>query len=560
MDIVKLLKEAEADGVRLRVVQDELKVGVPAGKEHWLDKLAPHKEAILRHIQGEPAEAELPPAEPPDVLRYLPFPIDALPPVVGDYVSAAATAIGCDPSFVALPLLACLARAIGNARVIRIKRKWTESAIIWAAIVGKSGTHKSPAMKAAVTFLEKKQEQAVTKYRDAMTRYDEDKARYDKQYTEWKRSKKPHEPPPWEPEPPKCLRYLTTDITIEALAVRLSEQFDGLIVIRDELAGWLNGMGEYKGGKGSDAGHWLSMYSAAPLTVDRKTGLKQLIHVPRAAVSIVGGIQPGILLSAIGREHRQDGLCARLLLAKPEPKPVRWTEGEIDEATESSMGAVFDHLLSLEPAADADGNDIPFPIDLSPEAKDRWVQFYNQHRAEMADLNEDLASAWAKLEAYTARFALIFQLCLSATDSGSSKVVEERALRSAITLTEWFGNEAKRVYALFHETLEEQDVRELEELVHRKGGRATPRDLMRSSRKWERADEAEAALQKLVDAGRGSWSLQPPSGKGGRPTRVFVLNGVTDVDTTSPNPGESNGSVNVNATDNSEQDDEWGEL
>ena len=78
---------------------------------------------------------------------------------------------------------------------------------------------------------------------------------------------------------------------------------------RDELAGWLGGIAEYKGGKGSDLGHWLACWSAVPLTVDRKTGAVKMLHVPRAAVSIVGGIQPGVLRAAIGREHLQDGLC-----------------------------------------------------------------------------------------------------------------------------------------------------------------------------------------------------------------------------------------------------------
>ena len=47
---------------------------------------------------------------------YQPFPVDALPEAIRGYVMAAARAIGCDPAFVALPLLAALAAAIGNTR------------------------------------------------------------------------------------------------------------------------------------------------------------------------------------------------------------------------------------------------------------------------------------------------------------------------------------------------------------------------------------------------------------------------------------------------------------
>ena len=63
----------------------------------------------------------------PNAASYKPFPVDALPEVVGIYVSAAAAAIGCDPAFIALPLLVSLARAIGNRMVIRLKSTWLES-------------------------------------------------------------------------------------------------------------------------------------------------------------------------------------------------------------------------------------------------------------------------------------------------------------------------------------------------------------------------------------------------------------------------------------------------
>jgi hypothetical protein len=61
-------------------------------------------------------------------------------------------------------------------------------------------------------------------------------------------------------------------VTIEALAALLAVQFAGLLVLRDELGG----IAEYKGGKGSDLGHWLASWSRVPLTVDRKTGAQRM--------------------------------------------------------------------------------------------------------------------------------------------------------------------------------------------------------------------------------------------------------------------------------------------
>jgi hypothetical protein len=478
---------------------------------------------------------------------YKPMPVNVLPPAVANYVAAASAAIGCDPAFIALPLLGSLARAIGNKRVIRLKRSWTEPAIVWAAIVGKSGSHKTPALTAATSFLNQMQANAITAFKESVARYDEEKALYERDYAAWKRAKT-SEPPPWPPAEPACERFITTDCTIEALANLLHSQFDGVVVCRDELAGWLGGIAEYKGGKGSDLGHWLATWSAAPLTVDRKTGAVKMIHVPRAAVSIVGGIQPGVLRTAIGHEHLQDGLCARLLMAMPDAKPVRWSDSIVDPQTESAMAGIFDRLIGMSSGADGEGNPEPHAMPLNDSAKLVWVSYFNRHRAELADLDDDLAAAWSKLEAYTARFALIFQLCSWAAGEqyASDQVIDEAAMRSAITLSDWFGGEARRVYATFTESDEDRHQRNLIDLIRRKGGQVTARDLMRSSRMFTTAAEAEAALDDLARAGHGRWMHIPPTPRGGKPTRVFQCVDTADTDNTPDKPEKHEGYVNVN--------------
>ena len=51
--------------------------------------------------------------------------------------------------------------------------------------------------------------------------------------------------------------------------------------------------------------------NAEPVIVDRKTGTPRTIYVRHAAVCVTGGIQPGILLRALGPEHRESGLAAQ---------------------------------------------------------------------------------------------------------------------------------------------------------------------------------------------------------------------------------------------------------
>jgi len=542
MDLLDLLHEAKKDGVLVEAIDGELVISAKPSQKFWVQRLLPYKQEIIAHLNGEPTDEEIEP--PPTQKTYQPFPIHTLPKPVGAYVRAASKAIGCDASFVALPLLASLSRAIGNSRVIRLKSTWTEPAIIWAAIVGKSGTHKTPAMQAAMRFLDWRQAESIAAHQEKLADHEQELALYERNLAAWKKSKG-NEPPPSKPEPPTCNRFTTSDCTIEALAAMLAVQFDGLLVSRDELAGWLGGIAEYKNGRGSDLGHWLACWSAQPLIVDRKTGNIKMIHVPRAAVSLVGGIQPGVLRTAIGKEHLQDGLCARLLLAMPESKPIRWTDATVDQRTEQAMSDVFDNLLSLEPIESEEGesNLSPSPLDMTPEAKTVWIEYYNRHRSDLVDLDDDLAAAWSKLEAYAARFALIFQLC----DCPRGNAIDETSMTAAIELSDWFGVEAKRVYGLFVETAEDRERRSLVELVERKGGNVTPRDLMRSCRRFQKSAEAETALERLAKAGLGHWRFQPTTATGGRPTRVFQLVDTVDTDETPLGHGDSGGCVNVNA-------------
>ena len=247
------------------------------------------------------------------------------------------------------------------------------------------------------------------------------------------------------------------------------------------------------------------------MTVDRKTSGRKIIHVARAAVSIVGGIQPGTLRRAIGREHMQDGLCARLLLAMPDPKPVTWSEAIVSPVTGNALEELLERLSTIAPAADDEGRPEPYPIPLGNDAKRLWVEYFNRHRAEQADLEDDLAAAWSKLEAYTARFALIFTLCRNR----DATIIDKQSMADAIKLSDWFGGEARRVYGTFVESDEEREQRELTDWIRKRGGNVTVRQVQQGRRDCRTTEEADQKLQRLAEAGIGKWLQVTPSQSGG---------------------------------------------
>lgn len=72
------------------------------------------------------------------MLRYRPYPVDSLPEPLRGFVRGGAESIGCDPTYIALPLLAVCASAIGNTMRLRLKDGWDVPAILWVAIIGES--------------------------------------------------------------------------------------------------------------------------------------------------------------------------------------------------------------------------------------------------------------------------------------------------------------------------------------------------------------------------------------------------------------------------------------
>ena len=543
-------KHAQQVAASLHGIAKSVKVvelpGLPAKGDvsDWLDAghtLVELWEIVLATPERKPESAtedeSLTPAEAEPPKRFKSFPVDALPKPLARFARAASEAIGCPLCFVVLPLLAVAAAMIGTSRVLELKRGWQAPSILWTAIVGESGTQKTPAMKLVLRPVKRREHKAMKRHAEALKDFDSQLAAYDKAMSAWKRNTRSDGLPPERPVPPEAERCIVSDTTVEALAPLLQANPRGLSLISDELSGWLGSFDKYSNGKGGDAANWLSTYSGEAITVDRKGGQPKTIFVPVAAVSITGGIQPGVLHRALGVENRENGLLARLLLASPPRRKKRWSEAEIDEKAEREYANLIDRLAALEVAEDEDGEPCPVVLRLTPEAKAAWLKFYDSHATEQAKLTGDLAAAWSKLEEVPARLAIVFHCVQGAVAASpakpwtsdspvaqSSTDVGAATMEAAIRVTEWFKREVRRVYAILSESDEQREQRELVERVVSEGGSITARELMHSCRRYRPTEVAEEAIDMLVSAGLGKWEDVSPSEKGGRPTRRFVLN------------------------------------
>ncbi len=455
---------------------------------------------------------------------FTPFPTDCLPELTARYVRRAGDAINCDESLIALPLITAMASAIGNTRVIELKPGWQEPSIVWTAIVGESGTHKTPSLDRALWSVNQQQKVETSLFADAMAQHEFDLLEYEDRMKQYKRSK--NSECPVKPIAPAMKRLLCQDITVEALAMLLADNPRGIQVARDELSGWVSSFDAYKKqGSSGDAAQWLQMYNGKSLMVDRKSGDHKTIFVPHASVCITGGIQPGELAKCLGQRHFENGLAARMLMCMPPRTPCLWTDSDMPDHEQAIMDDIFHNLWQLT----CDGEDNPVVCRFSDAAKQAYIEFHDQIGHELTALEGHLAAAWSKLRGYVARFALVLQLVRHAEDGTLNPTlpvtVDDESTHAAIELVYWFGNETRRIYQSMNQTEDSKQIQLLMDLIQTKGGMVTLRQAMRNGPCYKSKQSAVTAFERLEREGYGEVISSHPTVNGGRPSVIFRANG-----------------------------------
>ena len=211
---------------------------------------------------------------PPD------WPSDLFPLWWRDFIADAAEARGCPPDYVGLAVLAAVASRLGNARWGSPWEGWAEPPVLWCAAVGLPSSGKSSGMDEAAAALSTLEAEANEDWEERKREYRTRKQEADEVRDKWKAEVKaavkngaapPLQPQAArEPDPPAKRRAVTSDPTIEKAGQMAAQNPRGLLLLRDELSGWLAGMGRYSGAADSDRAFWLTAYGGA--AVDARPG------------------------------------------------------------------------------------------------------------------------------------------------------------------------------------------------------------------------------------------------------------------------------------------------
>jgi hypothetical protein len=438
------------------------------------------------------------------------FPLESLPPVMNDYVQATAEALNCDPSMVALPLLAVMGGCIGATRRILLKKGWSEQPCIWAVVMADSGSAKSPALDSASGFLKRRQ---TAEFK-----------RHERELAEWERTildlkakaKGKDESPPEEPPKPKLIQVFTKDATLEKLGEMLRDNPRGIVSIQDELIGFFGALNQYRGGKGGDREAFLSMYSGEALKIDRIS--RGTLLVPAPFVAIVGCSTPDSLRAVLSKDgNSENGLAARFLICNPPLRMRKWTDATIPEEVAERLGDRISELLDLCLQHDEFGNMHPAFLPLESDAKEVWKEWVNRHAAEQMAHKGAVAAAFSKLQGTCARIALVLQLA----DRPEAASVSGFWMEAACKIAQWAKSEQIRFWLGSGEAAKYSEQVRLAEWVRGQGGEVRVRDLLRVYRpRPSDMESARGLLAELVKQGLGKFHTVPTTG---RPAEAFRL-------------------------------------
>jgi hypothetical protein len=304
--------------------------------------------------------------------------------------------MGVDPGGLAVAALVVCAAAITDDIELQVKkhdRGWTESARLWAALVGLPSTKKTPILREAVRPLTRIDAAYAREYAVAKQKYDALPQDQRRLVTK-----------------PVRRQLKLEDTSIEAAQEVLRDNPSGVLCLADELSGWFGSMDKYNSGRGAakDRGFWLQAWNGGMYSVNRVT--RDCYLIQNLSVSVLGGIQPDLIRKMIDEAH-DDGLVQRLL-----PIVVRaGTEGQ-DTPAHDVVGAyahLIESLHKLQPTFATDWDNPAGLVDRlefddDAQAIRRRLEKKHLELMGLEVINRKLAAHVGKYDSFFTRLCVVF--------------------------------------------------------------------------------------------------------------------------------------------------------
>jgi phage/plasmid primase-like uncharacterized protein len=493
-----------------------------------LNGLVAVSERINGAIPSDLIPIDLPDSQP----SVMPLEPEMLPPAIRDYIFDVADRQQSPPDFVAVATIIGLSGLLGRKILISPKQNddWTVTPNQWGIIIGRPSAMKSPSMKEALKPLRQLEIKMAEQHVEAIQRYKEacllaeitesvakqnaKKAVQKGKIEEAKEALKTDEEAAPSPTRP---RLIVNDATIEKLGELLNENPNGLILSRDELAGWLAKLTkeEYQ----ADRAFYLECFDGNGHFVYDRIG-RGTIDVKHCTLSVIGGIQPS-KISTLVREAikgtADDGLIQRFQFAvwPDDIGTWEWRDRAPNQTAKANYYKAFERIHNLT-FHTIDGE--PPCLKFCYEAQQLFIEWMEdlQVKAREEYTHPAIESHMLKMPQTIAGLALLFEII-----DGGHEIVGWESTTRALMWADYLLSHAYRLYSV----ATDQCIHNAKLILKRKDKLPNPfsvRDIHRKN--WAGLDSVDVimeALECLIDYRHIRSKKILSTTQGGRPTSIY---------------------------------------
>ncbi len=409
---------------------------------------------------------------------------------------------------------------------------------LWTCIVAPSGDRKTAGLNVSVRALDLVEKLNSTAIREKRLFHQMRVVKSKELAKTWKAAlsaNSPRDPPPFPIDaidPGNFIepRLYVTDPTIERLAALLVARPRGMMLIRDELAGFFANMTRYR--PGSDRPFWLEAWDGGRHVVEH---VRRSTVVEHLLVGVIGSFQPDKLARAFAGD--EDGMASRFLYAWPATPEYRPLTNEAAEVEPELLNALLN--LNNLPAEFVDGKFAPQDVWLSDGAIAKFEEFRQLTDKTKRALDGPELQWFAKGETMVLRLAgtLTFMAWAVALGTPSSngvdgitgslepKLIKEEVMTAAIRLWhEFFWPHARAALRQIGLSDRHRNARRVLRWIKAQCKDEISREEIRRDALGQKldAEQTQELLERLVKAG---WLKTVTTKTSGRSIHRFKVNG-----------------------------------
>jgi len=385
---------------------------------------------------------------------------DMLPTQISRWVVDISERIESPLDIGAVNALSLIGNLVGNRVGIKPKKydyDYLEYPNLWGMVIGSPSMKKSPVFSQISKSVNRIQADEAINHKKDLEQYLSDMELYDiakKEFLKQSKTNKDEKPKKFTMEQPKKpirIEHFTQDATIEKIGVIIDENPKGLLILRDELSGFLKSLDSK--GKEENRSFFLTGWSSGNYKIDRMG--RDQIYIPKLTLGVLGNIQPSLIKQYVYdamKGNKADGFLQRFqLLVFAEPIEVKGIDRVPNTTARDEFDNVIKYILKTEEFEGATVNEYNQEsyYSYSDDAQIAYSLWYvsNDKEARQSD-NEALESHLAKFPKLINSLALIFHICeLSQGYQRSNFDISLNNFNMALQLTNVLKEHAKKLYS-----------------------------------------------------------------------------------------------------------------